>query len=244
MTDTATPQRLARHNQKPAPTTERVMVASDALLSVFGSHAPCGTISDVDDLGATLGTIAAKLAATLEGRCLGLVLAPDGKLVRGAAIADDEPFMGWATALGTIDAGCLVTGGGWDGAERLSCFVFGGHGVRWLGDCDCDWLVLGLAGGQLAKDLPVVDWISLGDVGSGRFAEDFYGLEEIGKTPVDVEGGDLVSDVGGDGHGIWWFAGASLPADSDNLSQRRVLSRKISNYFHGPESGSFSPLNA
>ena len=35
MTDTATPPRMARPHEKPAPNSERVMVASDVLLSVF-----------------------------------------------------------------------------------------------------------------------------------------------------------------------------------------------------------------
>ena len=38
MTDTATPLRMARPHEKPAPTVERVMVASDLLLSVFASN--------------------------------------------------------------------------------------------------------------------------------------------------------------------------------------------------------------
>lgn len=154
------------------------MVASDVLLSVFGSHAPIGTISDVDDLSAALGSIAAKLATTLEGGCLGLVLAPDGKLVRGATVADDEPLVGRATALGTIGAdGCGLS----------------------------------------------------------------FGLGGAAFTSKGCGGG---GDVGGSGHGLVWFGRASLPADVDKIPNRLGYARKSLNYFHGPKSGSFSPLNA
>jgi len=39
------------------------------------------------------------------------------------------------------------------------------------------------------------------------------------------------------GHGIWWLIGASAPADGRTITQRRVIARKISNYFHGPIPG-------
>ena len=45
MTVTATPLAMVRSNQKPAPTVERVMVASDVLLSVFSSIRGCWIFS-------------------------------------------------------------------------------------------------------------------------------------------------------------------------------------------------------
>jgi len=138
-----------------------------------------------------------------------------------------------ATAQSAVgaDCCCLSVGLGLaaEAAQLLCCFVHGGGWIG-LGDGDLDWLVLWLAGGQLAKHLPVLDGIGLSDVGSSRLAEDLNGLEQVGKTAVDVEGGNLVADVGGDGHLVWWVRGP-FPADESNLPNRLGFARTIFNYF-------------
>ena len=75
-----------------------------------------------------------------------------------------------ASTFSTVCAGRFGADGGWDRAEGLGCFVFGGHGIRCL-------------------------------------------------------------------------IGASSPADGKTITPRRVIAMKISNYFHGPKTGSFSLLN-
>jgi hypothetical protein len=84
-------------------------------------------------------------------------------------------------------------------------------------------------------------WGSIGNFVSDDKIARAAALGTISAGSIRADGGrDGAEGLGGfvfGGHGIGWFAGASLPADRDNLAQRRVLSRKISNYFHGPISG-------
>lgn len=94
--------------------------------------APGGSLTDVDDFSAALGSVSSEVGATLDGRGLGLVLAPDGKLVRGATVSDDKPLMRRATALFPVFAGGCGFGfrGGFaaEATQFLCCFVF--HGKR------------------------------------------------------------------------------------------------------------------
>jgi len=145
-------------NKTPEPAANAV--SSRVWFSVL-LDAPGRAVRNVDDLGAALGSVAAKRAAKFSGRLLSLVFAPDSKLVRRATVADDEPLKSGATALGPVGAHC------------------GGFG-----------LALGFA------------------------------------SPAS-EGCCGVADVVGSGHGVWWFAGASLPADKSNLPNRFGLSRVI-----------------
>jgi hypothetical protein len=206
------------------------------------------TIASIDAANAIgkADVLAADLGADI--RPLGnprVTLCAAGKLddLNVAGVLD---AVGWATSKSAVgaDGGSLCFGlyAATEATEGLCCFV---HGGGWLGfgNGDFERLVLWLAGQQLAKDFTVLDWISLGDVGSGGLAEDLNGLEQVGETAVDVEGGNLVADVGGDGHGVVWLIGALSPADVKRIPNRLGYARKISNYFHGPKSGSFSPLN-
>jgi hypothetical protein len=56
---------------------------------------------------------------------------------------------------------------------------------------------------------------------------------------------DFFADVKGwFAHGLDWLIGALSPADAKTIPNRLGFARTFSNYFHGPKSGSFSPLNA
>lgn len=199
MTFTATPPRASRPNEKPAPNSERVMVGNDALLSVFWeSRVPLHHVAD--GLTVAVALRATDGLADIGIRCRNRLKSGLRAVVRSAEILARLVTLGLGVE--TVNGDEILTG-------------------------------IGTSGTVTARPVEsvVTAWATaLGAVGAGRFGAD--------------GGWDRAEGLGGfvfGGHGIWWLIGASAPADVRTLTPRRVITRKISNYFHGPILG--LPLN-
>jgi hypothetical protein len=290
MTVTATPLAMARCNQKPAPTGERVMVASDALLSVFSSLG-CWILSKKAHGGSTVAlgeTLHAPIhrGGKLPGLRLGVeglgrndITLPTAKRPSTLRIADEHGRCGLGgtpAELPVLADGCGLGFGSdlaAEAAQLLCCFVL--HGGVYRGK-------LTTAGSDGAAFVRLPESV-LGSLLNGANAGFFFGHAgaEFAEEKTSAELAVNLGNVEASGlHGIL-ASGPHIPEsrgratahtvlvsglavdhgengglelrgvgecgcvhDEDKLPNRLGYAREISNYFHGPKTRSFSPLNA
>jgi hypothetical protein len=233
---------MARCNQKPAPNSERVMVASDALLSVFLLAAPIQLNAKHVERGGWRDNALPKLLDASRP-----LIAAMGRKVRPApaellecgcesgAVVHDLPAITEddGNAAGRLWVIACRPHGSADGyvaaADHLA-----DAGVK---DCDCASLFSGLAAVKVVIGGTLIE---LGELG---FA--FRAMDLVNMVGGEIDKGEVAAVSFRRVHGICWFGVGSRVVQLRTLYTAAVYPQEKSTLFLcSPKTRSFSPLNA